>query len=55
MTRVSSYWKVPFRNSYCSTWRQWLAAVILCHVVYRLSPPPAPEGCSALSVLATEY
>jgi hypothetical protein len=28
---------------YCDTLRSWLASVILCHVVYRLSPPNLPK------------
>ena len=40
---VKGYYKVPFRQVYCETLRQWLASVILCHVVYRLDPPKLPE------------
>lgn len=35
--------KVPFRAVYCSTFRGWLASLILCHVVYRLDPPNLPS------------
>lgn len=41
---MKGYYKVPGREVYCETLRGWLASVILCHVVYRLSPPPRPEG-----------
>lgn len=36
--------KVPGRAVYCDTWRCWLAEVVLCYVVYKLSPPPTPIG-----------
>lgn len=32
-------YKVPFRQVYTETIRQWIAETILCHVVYRISPP----------------
>lgn len=35
--------KVPFRAVYCTTFRGWLASLILCHVVYRLDPPYLPS------------
>jgi hypothetical protein len=41
---MMGYYKVPLRDVYCSTLRQWLAECILCHVVYRLDPPPTPAG-----------
>lgn len=37
-------YKVPFRPIYTETLAQWLAETILCHVVYRLAPPPITEG-----------
>lgn len=39
---MKGYYKVPFRQSYATTLRQWLGEVILCHIYYRLCPPPAP-------------
>lgn len=41
---LSRYWKVPFRMVYCETFRQWVASCILCHIVYRLAPPPRVDG-----------
>jgi hypothetical protein len=41
--KLSDMWKVPFRQVYCETFRQWLATTILCHVVYRLDPPALPN------------
>lgn len=43
MTKLSSYWKVPFRQVYCETFRVWLAEVIHCHVVLKLNPPNLPS------------
>ena len=40
---MKGYYKVPFRQVYCETIRQWLASLILCHVVYRLDPPKLTE------------
>ena len=40
---LSRYWKVPFRDVYCDGFRLWVAAVIRCHVVYRLDPPMLPD------------
>lgn len=39
---MKGYYKVPFRQVYCETLRGWLAEVILCHIVYRIQPPPPP-------------
>jgi hypothetical protein len=39
---MKGYYRVPFRQVYCETLRTWAAAVILCHVVYRLAPPVIP-------------
>lgn len=36
---MKGYIKVPFPQVYCDSWRSWLAELILCHVVYKLSPP----------------
>jgi hypothetical protein len=43
MIVMKGFYKVPFRQVYCSTLRQWLASVLLCHVVYKLDPPVLPE------------
>lgn len=37
---LKNYWKVPFREVYCDTFRMWIAECILCHIYYRLAPPP---------------
>lgn len=31
-------WKVPFRQVYCDSLRQWARAVFWCHVVVRIFP-----------------
>ena len=40
---MKGYYKVPGRQVYCETLRQWLAEVVLCFVVYKLAPPVLPE------------
>ena len=39
-TKNTMKYKVWFRQVYTETFRQWVAEMILCHVYYRLSPPP---------------
>ena len=39
---MKGYWKVPFRQVYCETIRQWMAEIVLCFVVYKLDPPLLP-------------
>ncbi len=36
-------YKIPFRQVYCATLRQWVASMILIFVVYKLAPPILPE------------
>ena len=38
MNLLSSYWKVPLREVYCTTFREWLAETVYCHVYLRLKP-----------------
>lgn len=33
---VKYWYKVPFRNVYCETFRDWLAQTIYCHIVIRI-------------------
>lgn len=33
---MKGYYKVPFRQVYCDTLREWLASVIECHVILKL-------------------
>jgi len=40
---MKGYYKVPFRQVYCETFRDWLSELIYCHVCLRLSPPKLPE------------
>jgi len=42
-SRLKGYYKVPFRDVHCETLRQWVASIILCHIVYRIDPPKLPE------------
>lgn len=41
---MKGYYKVPGRMIYCDTLRAWLASIVECYVVYKLSPPPAVIG-----------
>jgi hypothetical protein len=41
---MKGYYKIPFRDVYCGTLRLWLAELILIFVMYKLDPPPTPEG-----------
>lgn len=40
---LKDYWKVPFRQVYCSTFKLWVAETIYCHLVLRLNPPNLPK------------
>jgi hypothetical protein len=40
---MKGYLKVPFRQIYCETIRQWLASTVLCFVVYKLDHPKLPD------------
>jgi hypothetical protein len=40
---MKGFYKVPFRQVYCETIRQWLASVVLSFVVYKLNPPNLPS------------
>jgi len=37
------FWKVPCRQVYCNSFRQWLGQTIYCHLVLRLSPIATPK------------
>lgn len=49
---MKGYYKVPRRDVYVSTIRQWIACIILSHVVYRLMPPVLPKIGALLLALA---
>lgn len=40
---MKGYWKVPFRQVYCESFRGWIAETIYCHVCLRIDPPKLPE------------
>ena len=40
--KTSLGWKVPLRESYTFSFRQWIGETLLCHVYYRICPPPVP-------------
>jgi hypothetical protein len=46
-------WKVPFRQSYCATFRIWVAQIIYCHLVLRLMPRVSVPLLAMILVLLT--
>ena len=41
-------WKVPFRQIYCNTFKQWLKSTFWCHVVIKVFPHCVDLGSDAL-------
>lgn len=40
---MKGFYKVPFRQVYVQTVRDWIAESIYCHVVLRIMPPSLPK------------
>ena len=36
---MKGYYKVPFRQVYCESFRMWVASCVEIFVVYKLRPP----------------
>lgn len=46
--RLSSYWKVPFRQVYCDTFAGWLKSLLWIFVVMKVFPHARDLGGDAL-------
>jgi len=40
---MQNYYKVPFRDVYCETFKSWVAQIIKIFIVYKLDPPIIPR------------